>query len=313
MEAALAREEARATARREAVDAMRRFDTLLSAGERRAALAARPPVPQHRRRRDRATAGGAHRCAAGARRRRQPAHPRRDLVPRGRAARGHRPRSRRRGHAARSRRCHAATPSCAREPTAITVEDAGSRGGIRVGGARVDAPLPLRGSGELGFGDGTTLAFTATEHTVLIEGRGGLDRSLRALVGVDPVSLAPLFPGADGAVAGLCRRRRPIAPAARRRRAGRRSVHRPGLRSAARRRRRDWRARGRCGWRWSERPAPAPGAARDRVRGVDADRCWKKQIAPSASATTPPPPWRCAATSSATPTTCGRACVSRRC
>jgi len=80
---------------------------------------------------------------------------------------------------------------------------AGSRGGIRVGGARVDAPLPLRGAGELGFGDGTTLAFTATERTVLLEGRGGLDRSLRALVGVEAVALAPLFPGADGLSLGF--------------------------------------------------------------------------------------------------------------
>ena len=34
--------------------------------------------------------------------------------------------------------------------------------------------------------------------TVLLEGSGGLDRSLRALVGAETVSLAPLFPGADG-------------------------------------------------------------------------------------------------------------------
>ena len=114
MEAALAREEARATARREAVDAMRRFDALLSAGERRAALALAAPVRQHRGRGDRATAGGAHRRAAGARRRRQPAHPGRE--PGAASARlpaRHRPRSRRRGHAARSRRCRAATPCCA--------------------------------------------------------------------------------------------------------------------------------------------------------------------------------------------------------
>ena len=35
---------------------------------------------------------------------------------------------------------------------AIYLEDAGSRGGIRIGGARVDAPLPLRGTGEIGLG-----------------------------------------------------------------------------------------------------------------------------------------------------------------
>src|SRR5438045_387559 len=61
-----------------------------------------------------------------------------------------------------------------------------------------DAPLPLRGSGELGLGSGTTLRFTAGERTVLLEGSGGLDRSLRALVGADAVPLEPLFPEAAG-------------------------------------------------------------------------------------------------------------------
>ena len=32
----------------------------------------------------------------------------------------------------------------------------------------------------------------------MLEGSGGLDRSLRALVGADSVALAPLFPGAEG-------------------------------------------------------------------------------------------------------------------
>jgi hypothetical protein len=202
MEAALAREEARAKARREAVDAMRRFDTLLSAGERRAALALShlfrnieegATAQQLAGRIDaRLVRGGGVNlripgetwCRVGA----LPA-----VIGRDRAAEVMlRDPSVSRRHAI----LRAATDG-------ITVEDAGSRGGIRVGGARVDAPLPLRGSGELGLGDGTTLAFTATEHTVLIEGRGGLDRALRALVGVDMVSLAPLFPGADGLSLGF--------------------------------------------------------------------------------------------------------------
>ena len=202
MEAALAREEARATARREAVDAMRRFDTLLSAGERRAALALAhlfgnieegATAQQLAGRIDaRLVRGGGVNlripgetwCRVGS----LPA-----VIGRDRAA-----------------EVMLRDPSVSRRHAllragadGITVEDAGSRGGIRVGGARVDAPLLLRGSGELGLGDGTTLAFTATEQTVLIEGRGGLDRSLRALVGVDVVSLAPLFPGADGLSLGF--------------------------------------------------------------------------------------------------------------
>jgi Inner membrane component of T3SS, cytoplasmic domain len=196
-EAALAREEARGTARREAVDAMRRFDTLLSAGERRAALAL---AHLFRNIEEGATAqqlagridarlvrgGGVNLRIAGETWCRVGGLP--AVIGRDRTAEVML------RDPAVSRR-HAILRAAA---DGITVEDAGSRGGIRVGGARVDAPLPLRGSGELGFGDGTTLAFTATEHTVLLEGRGGLDRSLRALVGVDMVSLAPLFPGADG-------------------------------------------------------------------------------------------------------------------
>ena len=81
---------------------------------------------------------------------------------------------------------------------AITIEDAGSRGGVRIGGARVEAALPLRGSGEIGLGTTTTLRFTADDRTVMLEGSGGLDRSLRALVGADSVPLAALFPGAEG-------------------------------------------------------------------------------------------------------------------
>ena len=54
---------------------------------------------------------------------------------------------------------------------------------------------------------------------MLLEGRGGLDRSLRALVGVDVVSLAPLFPGADGlsltfAAGGARLLRGPTSPSA---------------------------------------------------------------------------------------------------
>jgi hypothetical protein len=82
-------------------------------------------------------------------------------------------------------------------PDAITIEDAGSRGGVRIGGARVDSPLPLRGVGEIGLGS-TALRFTTGERSVLLEGSGGLDRSLRALVGDDGVGLAALLPGTEG-------------------------------------------------------------------------------------------------------------------
>jgi hypothetical protein len=202
MEAALAREEARTSARREAIDAMRRFETLLSAGERRAAIALAALF------RNIEEGGSAQQLAARIDARLVRGGGVSLRVPGGTWCRvGALPAVIGRDRAAEvvlrdpsvSRR-HALLRAGA---DGIYVEDAGSRGGIRVGGARVDAPLPLRGSGELGFGDGTTLAFTATERTVLLEGRGGLDRSLRALVGVEAVPLAPLFPAAAGLSLGF--------------------------------------------------------------------------------------------------------------
>jgi hypothetical protein len=199
MEAALARDEQRTSSRRAAVDAVRRFETLLTGGERRAAVAAAAVLTK---------AGVDEAGTVGARVARVAAELcagrgvslrvtgegwcRVALLP---ACLG-------RDRAAEiplrdpgvSRR-HALLRSAA---DAITLEDAGSRGGVRIGGARVDAPLPLRGTGEIGLGAGTTLRFTAGERTVLLEGSGGLDRSLRALIGADPVPLAPLFPGAAG-------------------------------------------------------------------------------------------------------------------
>jgi hypothetical protein len=199
MEAALGREEDRAAHRRDAADAVRRFEALLTGGERRAALAAA----------ERVTKAGVEEAAGIAAR-----------VARIAAAlidgRGVSMRT------AGGPWCRVALlPACLgrdraaevplRDPAvsrrhallragdgAITIEDAGSRGGVRIGGAGVDAPLPLRGAGEIGLGSGTQLRFTAGAETVLLEGLGGLDRSLRALIGADSVALAPLFPGAEG-------------------------------------------------------------------------------------------------------------------
>jgi hypothetical protein len=199
MEAALARDEQRMTTRRAAVDAVRRFEALLTGGERRAALAAvaqwtKAGVDEASTVSQRATriAGGLIdgrginvRVTGGP-------WCRVALLP---AVLG-----RDRGAEIPLR-----DPAVSRRhallrggPDGITIEDAGSRGGVRIGGARVDAPLPLRGSGEIGLGSSTALRFTAGEHDVLLEGSGGLDRSLRALVGTEAVALARLFPGADG-------------------------------------------------------------------------------------------------------------------
>lgn len=199
MEAALARDEQRSQSRRAAVDAVRRFEALLTAGERRAALSAAALVHKAGVEEAASVAARVARLTAGL------------IEGRGisiRAAGGPWVRlallpaclGRDRGvevplrDPAVSRR-HALLRAGA---GGITIEDAGSRGGVRIGGARVDAPLPLAGVGEIGLGGTTTLRFTVREQTVLLEGTGGLDRSLRALVGDDTVAFAPLFPGVEG-------------------------------------------------------------------------------------------------------------------
>ncbi|HMF43270.1 MAG TPA: FHA domain-containing protein [Polyangia bacterium] len=201
MEAALSREEQRATNRRAAVDAVRRFEALLTGGERRAAVAAAALVTKAGVEEAATVAARAARVTAGL------------IDGRGVSVR-----------AAGAPWCRIALlPACLgrdraaevplRDPAVsrrhallradgdgFTIEDAGSRGGVRIGGARVDAPLSLRGTGEIGLGGGTSLRFTvgAASMTLLLEGSGGLDRSLRALVGVESVPLAPLIPGTDG-------------------------------------------------------------------------------------------------------------------
>ena len=199
MEAALGRDEQRRAARRDAVDAVRRFEALLTGGERRAAIVAAASVKEAGVEEAATVEARAARIAAGLIGTRGisvrvPGGPwcRIALLP---ACLG-------RDRAvevplrdpAVSRR-HALLRAAA---DGITIEDAGSRGGVRIGGARVDVPLPLRGAGEIGLGGGTTLRFTAGARDVLIEGSGGLDRALRALVGAEAVSLGPLFPGAAG-------------------------------------------------------------------------------------------------------------------
>ena len=201
MEAALAREEQRATNRRAAADAVRRFEALLTGGERRAALAAAAVV----------TRAGVEEAATVA----------------ARAARVTSGLIDGRGVNIRTTGgpwCRfALLPACLgrdraaevplRDPAVsrrhallragadgFTIEDAGSRGGVRIGGARVDAPLPLRGTGEIGLGGGTTLRFTVGPQStsLLLEGSSGLDRSLRALVAAESAALTPLIPGTEG-------------------------------------------------------------------------------------------------------------------
>jgi hypothetical protein len=92
-------------------------------------------------------------------------------------------------------------------PDGIVIEDCGSRAGVRLGGARLEpgAALPLRGEGEIALGPTTALAFRpmpglgdAANDALIVEVTRGLDRGARALVGTAPVPLGPGLPGADG-------------------------------------------------------------------------------------------------------------------
>jgi FHA domain-containing protein len=199
MEAAHAREESRATARRGAGDLLHRFEALLAGGERRAALAAVAPVAgveEAATLRQRAASVGSRLCrgravslrapgAAWLRLAALPSEIGRDLA----AGVPLRDPSVSRRHALLRAR-----------DDGVYLEDAGSRGGISLGGARLEpgVALLLCGVGELTLGSATVLRFRATESSVIFEGTGGLDRGLRALVGAAPLPLFALFPAADG-------------------------------------------------------------------------------------------------------------------
>jgi hypothetical protein len=87
---------------------------------------------------------------------------------------------------------------------AVEVEDLGSRTGVRVGGLGLagGARVRLPAQGELGLG-AVTLRFAVAGTTVTLEGTGGFDASLRAIADRDPVPLAPLSPEVDGLAIAL--------------------------------------------------------------------------------------------------------------
>jgi hypothetical protein len=204
MEAALAHEEARAGSRRAAVETMRRFDALLTSGERRLAIAAlaatelpagteeagtarqlatrlEARLVRGRAVTLRALGGAAVRFAA------LPARLGRDAL----AEVSLRDPGVSRQHAI-----------IAWDAGAIVLEDTGSRAGVRVAGARVTGPLVLRDEGEFTLGATTSLRYAAqgdeTGARVTLRGLLGLDRQLVAVLGTEPVPLAPTIPHAEG-------------------------------------------------------------------------------------------------------------------
>jgi len=77
----------------------------------------------------------------------------------------------------------------------LAVEDAGSRAGTWLCGARLSAAVRLPARGQLALGEHCRLDF-ATQEQSLVELRGavGLDRGLRALLGPGALPLAAAFP-----------------------------------------------------------------------------------------------------------------------
>ncbi len=82
----------------------------------------------------------------------------------------------------------------------VVIADVGSRAGVRLGGVRLEAgaELPLRGGGEIALGPTTLLRFEVGAGFVSFEGTSGLDRGLRALAGEAPVPLESLLSGTAG-------------------------------------------------------------------------------------------------------------------
>jgi hypothetical protein len=199
MEACLERDQQRRERRRMVADSIRRFEALLAAGERRAAIAAATGLPpddfeatstlaeardvDRRLCRGRAVSlrlpGGELVRFAGT-----PATIGRDglceVILRDPAI---------------SRR-HAVVLA---EGAELALADAGSRGGTRLGPAALAGKLPLRGEGQVGLGEHSLLRFRlVSAGTVELTGMTGLDRTLRAFVGSGTVALSAAFSGAEG-------------------------------------------------------------------------------------------------------------------
>jgi hypothetical protein len=200
MEACLAREDRKRRQRQALTDALRQFESLLAAGERRAAVALAAGLPS-----DDFEASAARAQAREIERRLHrgggitvrlagetvrfatlPATLGRDgqceVVMRDPAV---------------SRRHAIIRPGEGGGPP--TVADAGSRGGTLVGGALVRGLLPLAGEGEIGLGAHCRVRFRVLGPALLeLQGATGIDRSLRAVVGTGALPLSLVAPAAEG-------------------------------------------------------------------------------------------------------------------
>jgi hypothetical protein len=220
MEACLARDERRRRQRRSLTDALRRFETLLAAGERQAAVALAAGLPgddfeasaaraQARDVERRLCRGGGLTLRAGSELYRFACTP---------ATLG------------RDGQCEVVLrdPSISRRHAIIqgspagplTLSDAGSRGGTRLGAGLLRGTLPLHGEGEIGLGEHCRVRFRTVGSALLeLVGVTGIDRGLRALVGAGPLPVAAAIPAAGGLALRLdgpfCRLERAVEVVAR--------------------------------------------------------------------------------------------------
>jgi hypothetical protein len=80
-----------------------------------------------------------------------------------------------------------------------SLTDAGSKSGTFVGGARLSAPLPLRGAAEVSLGSTCRLELQIVGPArIAVRGLSGLDRGLLAMVGSAQLPLGQLIPEAAG-------------------------------------------------------------------------------------------------------------------
>jgi pSer/pThr/pTyr-binding forkhead associated (FHA) protein len=83
--------------------------------------------------------------------------------------------------------------------TRFGIEDMASRAGTWLGGARITGTLLLGGSEELRLGEHCRISLEDVMTGVLVvRGRSGLDRTLHAVIGAQPIDLKTLSPEASG-------------------------------------------------------------------------------------------------------------------
>jgi hypothetical protein len=81
------------------------------------------------------------------------------------------------------------------DPTGFSIEDAHSRAGTWLCGAKVSSRVPLPARGQLALGEHCRLDFATRGPTLLeMTGATGADRGLRIFLGASPIPLAVAFP-----------------------------------------------------------------------------------------------------------------------